>query len=63
MSPLKFLLAATLITCCLAACGQKGPLYLPEASGPPPAERNGAPEEEDEERKKDGENETYQGNS
>jgi predicted small lipoprotein YifL len=33
--------AALALALMLAACGQKGPLYLPEAQGAPPAHASG----------------------
>jgi predicted small lipoprotein YifL len=44
MKLLRHLLVITLFSGLLAACGQKGPLYLPDSSGSPapaaPAEDN-----------------------
>jgi predicted small lipoprotein YifL len=49
--PAAFVGVATLMACALAGCGQKGPLYLPEAASEvvtrpadsPPAENTQAP--------------------
>jgi predicted small lipoprotein YifL len=39
MNLLKTLLLCTLLSTAVAACGQKGPLYLPEdGAGQPPAD-------------------------
>jgi len=55
MQTVKFTLLALLTSCLLAACGLKGPLYLPEdePAAMPDTARNANSEEKEEEKEKE----------
>ena len=55
MQTVKFILLTLLISCLLAACGLRGPLYLPEEepAAKPDTAQNAKSEENEEEKEKE----------